>query len=150
MLDDPVRMYLKQMARYHYFHEKRKSKFLNVLKLLKLLHSSEYMLFINRQIYLDISQKLIEREERFDRVVLDKKIDSREGYFKVLAKQVDALTDLNKKLEMLGAVLLTVLTPLKRNEHMRFKKYEAELEPILKCCLKLKVFEDYLQRSTLS
>ena len=28
----------------------------------------------------------------------------------------------------------------------RFKKYEAELEPIFKkCCLKLKVFEDYLQ-----
>jgi RNA polymerase primary sigma factor len=90
---------------------------------------------------------LIDREERFDRVVLDKKIDSREGYFKVLAKQVDALTDLNKKLgnAWIGFIEGSDATQKKRALN-RFKKYEGELEPIFKkCCLKLKVFEDYLQ-----
>ena len=33
-----------------------------------------------------IGQKLIDRQERFDRVVIDKKIDSRESYFKGLEK----------------------------------------------------------------
>ena len=88
---------------------------------------------------------MIDRE-RFDRVVLDKKIDSREGYFKVLAKQVDALTDLNKKLRTwIGFIEGSDATQKKRALN-RFKKYEGELEPSFKtCCLKLKVFEDYLQ-----
>ena len=39
------------------------------------------------------------KEKRFDRVVLDKKIDSREAYFRSLNKQVVALEDLNQKIK---------------------------------------------------
>ena len=48
---------------------------------------------------MDICQKLLSREERFDRVVLDKKIDSRETYFKNLAKQLVILEDLQEKID---------------------------------------------------
>ena len=52
-----------------------------------------YSVSLASDFQLDICQKLLSREERFDRVVLDKKIDSRESYFKNLAKQVVALED---------------------------------------------------------
>src|SRR5690242_15377212 len=46
--------------------------------------------------HLDLAQKLAEGRERFDRVILDKKIESRERYMKMLprlCKQVDQLRD---------------------------------------------------------
>src|SRR6202008_3463052 len=44
--------------------------------------------------HLDLAQKLTEGRERFDRVILDKKIESRERYMKMLprlCKQVEKL-----------------------------------------------------------
>ena len=148
MLDDPVRMYLKQMGQVPLLSREEEveiSKRIEVAEIAALKRI--YAVSLTATFHLEICQKLIDREERFDRVVLDKKIDSREGYFKVLAKQVDALTDLNKKLEnawngYIGGPNATQ----KKRALGRFNKYEAELEPIFKkCCLKLKVFEDYLQ-----
>jgi RNA polymerase primary sigma factor len=48
------------------------------------------------QAHLDLAQKLAEGGERFDRVILDKKIESRERYMKMLprlCKQVDGLRE---------------------------------------------------------
>src|SRR5438132_10013372 len=39
--------------------------------------------------HLELAQKLIEGRERFDRVILDKKIESRERYMKLLPKLCD-------------------------------------------------------------
>ena len=148
MLDDPVRMYLKQMGQVPLLSREEEveiSKRIEVAEIAALKRI--YAVSLTASFHLDICQKLIDREERFDRVVLDKKIDSREGYFKLLAKQVDALGDLNKKLENAwnGFIEGSDATQKKRAFN-RFKKYEAELEPIFKkCCIKLKVFEDYLQ-----
>ncbi len=148
MLDDPVRMYLKQMGQVPLLSREEEveiSKRIEVAEIaaLKLIYSVS----LTSVFHFDICQKLIDREERFDRVVLDKKIDSREGYFKVLSKQVDALGDLNKKLENAWTGFIEGSNSTQKKRALgRFKKYEAELEPIFKkCCLKLKVFEDYLQ-----
>src|SRR5437764_15190911 len=46
--------------------------------------------------YLDLGQKLLDGRERFDRVILDKKIESRERYMKGLPrlmKQLQSATD---------------------------------------------------------
>ncbi len=48
--------------------------------------------------HLDLAQKLVEGRERFDRVILDKKIESRERYLKALPK-------LCEQLEQFGADL---------------------------------------------
>jgi RNA polymerase primary sigma factor len=148
MLDDPVRMYLKQMGQVPLLSREEEveiSKRIEVAEVAALKRI--YAVSLTAKFHLEISQKLIDREERFDRVVLDKKIDSREGYFRILAKQVDALTDLNKKLENAWNGYIDGPNPTQKKRALgRFKKYEAELEPIFKkCCLKLKVFEDYLQ-----
>ena len=57
-----------------------------------------YSVSLTADFQLDLCKKLISGEERFDRVVLDKKIDSRESYFRSLAKQVVALEDAINKI----------------------------------------------------
>jgi len=87
ILDDPVRMYLKQMGQVPLLTREQE------VEISKRIEAAELMVkkFINRfgftfAAHLDLAQKLIEGRERFDRVILDKKIESRERYMKVLPR----------------------------------------------------------------
>jgi len=87
ILDDPVRMYLKQMGQVPLLTREQE------VEISKRIEDAEMMVqkFINRfgftsRSHLDLAQKLIEGRERFDRVILDKKIESRERYMKGLPK----------------------------------------------------------------
>ena len=96
ILDDPVRMYLKQMGQVPLLTREQE------VEISKRIEEAEDMVLkhINRfgfiaQAHLDLSKKLIEGRERFDRVILDKKIESRERYMKNLprlCKQVEQLS----------------------------------------------------------
>jgi RNA polymerase primary sigma factor len=96
ILDDPVRMYLKQMGQVPLLTREQE------VEISKRIEEAEDMVqkYINRfgfiaQAHLDLARKLIEGRERFDRVILDKKIESRERYMKNLprlCKQVDHLS----------------------------------------------------------
>ena len=149
MLDDPVRMYLKQMGQVPLLSREEE---VDISKRIESAESAAlkivYSVSLASDFQLDICQKLLSREERFDRVVLDKKIDSRESYFKSLAKQVVALEDLNKKITNAWNSIENAKNETQRKRSTtRFRNYEAELAPIFKkCCLKLKVFEDFLQK----
>jgi RNA polymerase primary sigma factor len=97
ILDDPVRMYLKQMGQVPLLTREQE------VEISKRIEEAENMVqkHINRfgftaRAHLDLAQKLTEGRERFDRVILDKKIESRERYMKVLprlCKQVEKLAD---------------------------------------------------------
>ena len=87
ILDDPVRMYLKQMGQVPLLTREQE------VEISKRIEDAELMVqkFINRfgftsKAHLELAQKLIEGRERFDRVILDKKIESRERYMKALPK----------------------------------------------------------------
>jgi len=96
ILDDPVRMYLKQMGQVPLLTREQE------VEISKRIEEAEDMVLkhINRfgfvaQAHLDLARKLIEGRERFDRVILDKKIESRERYMKNLprlCKQVEQLS----------------------------------------------------------
>jgi RNA polymerase primary sigma factor len=96
ILDDPVRMYLKQMGQVPLLTREQE------VEISKRIEEAEDMVLkhINRfgfiaQAHLDLAGKLFEGRERFDRVILDKKIESRERYMKNLprlCKQVEHLT----------------------------------------------------------
>jgi RNA polymerase primary sigma factor len=100
ILDDPVRMYLRQMGQVPLLTREQE------VEISKRIEEAEDMVLkhINRfgfiaQAHLDLSIKLIEGRERFDRVILDKKIESRERYMKNLprlCKQVEQLSASNK------------------------------------------------------
>ena len=96
ILDDPVRMYLKQMGQVPLLtrdQEVQISKRIEEAEGMVQKHLSRFG-FVARG-HLDLAQKLIEGRERFDRVILDKKIESRERYMKNLprlCKQVEQLS----------------------------------------------------------
>ena len=87
ILDDPVRMYLKQMGQVPLLTREQE------VEISKRIEEAETMVqrhihrfgFIARA-HLDLAQKLTEGRERFDRVILDKKIESRERYMKILPR----------------------------------------------------------------
>ena len=149
MLDDPVRMYLKQMGQVPLLSREEE---VNISKRIESAESSAlkiiYSVSLTADFQLDLCKKLISREERFDRVVLDKKIDSRESYFRSLAKQVVALEDIiNKINNAWTSIENSKNNTQKKRATTRFNNYEATLAPIFKkCCLKLKVFEDFSSR----
>jgi RNA polymerase primary sigma factor len=87
ILDDPVRMYLKQMGQVPLLTREQEveiSKRIEDAELNVQKHINRFG-FIARA-YLDLAHKLQEGRERFDRVILDKKIESRERYMKALPK----------------------------------------------------------------
>ena len=87
ILDDPVRMYLKQMGQVPLLTREQE------VEISKRIEDAELRMqdvlygfgFIGRA-HLDLATKLIESRERFDRVILDKKIESRERYMKDLPR----------------------------------------------------------------
>jgi RNA polymerase primary sigma factor len=95
ILDDPVRMYLKQMGQVPLLTREQEveiSKRIEEAENMVQKHISRFG-FIARA-HLDLAEKLTEGRERFDRVILDKKIESRERYMKMLprlCKQVEKL-----------------------------------------------------------
>lgn len=149
MLDDPVRMYLKQMGQVPLLTREEE---VDISKRIEAAESAAlkiiYSVSLTSEFQLEICNKLLAREERFDRVVLDKKIDSRETYFKSLAKQVVALENLVRKINNAWTSIDGAKNETQRKRATtRFRNYEASLAPIFKkCCLKLKVFEDFINR----
>src|SRR6476659_1799399 len=96
ILDDPVRMYLKQMGQVPLLTREQE------VQISKRIEEAEHLVqqHINRfgftaRAHIDLAQKLAEGHERFDRVILDKKIESRERYMKLLPR-------LCQKVEKLG------------------------------------------------
>jgi RNA polymerase primary sigma factor len=109
ILDDPVRMYLKQMGQVPLLTREQE------VEISKRIEEAEDMVLkhINRfgfiaQAHLDLARKLIEGRERFDRVILDKKIESRERYMKNLPR-------LCKQVEQLSASITRQFCELSRN-----------------------------------
>jgi RNA polymerase primary sigma factor len=107
ILDDPVRMYLKQMGQVPLLTREQE------VEISKRIEEAENMVqqHINRfgftaRAHLELAQKLSEGRERFDRVILDKKIESRERYMKLLPR-------LCKKVEQLSTAITSQYTELR-------------------------------------
>ncbi len=120
VLDDPVRMYLKQMGQVPLLTREQE------VEISKRIEEAENMVqkHINRfgfiaRAHLDLARKLAEGKERFDRVILDKKIESRERYMK-------KLPHLCKQVERLSASISEQYCQLSRNSSQnRSKKLKS-------------------------
>ena len=109
ILDDPVRMYLKQMGQVPLLTREQE------VEISKRIEEAEGM--VQKHIsrfgfvacgHLDLARKLLESRERFDRVILDKKIESRERYMRNLPR-------LCKQVEQLSASISRHFCDLARN-----------------------------------
>src|SRR5207248_1838347 len=97
ILDDPVRMYLKQMGQVPLLTREQEVEIsTRIEEAVNMVQKHINRFGFTARAHLDLAQKLTEGGERFDRVILDKKIVSRERYMKILprlCKQVKNLSN---------------------------------------------------------
>jgi len=148
ILDDPVRMYLKQMGQVPLLTREQE------VAISKRIENAEQkaqdLLFstgLSNSFQIRIAERLLSRDERFDQVVLDKRIDSRENYFKGLPTWIEKANNLETKLDRAWIDSFDGTSPSNcKRARTRFKKYLGELKPIhKKFCFKLKIFEEFLK-----
>ncbi|TVP79581.1 MAG: RNA polymerase sigma factor RpoD [Puniceicoccaceae bacterium] len=151
ILDDPVRMYLKQMGQVPLLTREEEVTISKRIEKAELrAQDALFSTALTLEFQNDLVQKLLNREERFDRVVLDKKIESREAYFNSLPKLLDEAHRLGERIYAAwdSHVSATNESNAKR-ARTRMIKYEEELRKVLrKYCLKLKCFEEFLNALT--
>jgi RNA polymerase primary sigma factor len=146
ILDDPVRMYLKQMGQVPLLTREQE------VEISKRIEEAEQTVqrslnqfgFIARA-HLDLAAKLTEGRERFDRVILDKKIESRERYMKLLPRlcsQVEKLSD------DIAHQYIQVLNGSARRDPKKEKKFQKSIAKLQKLYLKFyfkqKVIEEFV------
>ena len=146
ILDDPVRMYLKQMGQVPLLTREQEveiSKRIEdaELKVQELLYGFGFV----ARAHIDLAQKLMDQRERFDRVILDKKIESRERYMKLLPRlcqqvkrQTDAVSRIYADIIQGGGSVVE-----------KRKKFERSLQTLQKLYPKFfykqKIIEDFVQ-----
>ncbi len=147
ILDDPVRMYLKQMGQVPLLTREQEVEISKRIENAEI--NAQAALFalgpVGKQLA-DLGEKLLLRTERFDRLVIDKKIESREAYFKNLQKLVDTTRKNDAAATEAWADALKARDErARKNAMIRYKKRDHVLRAAyVKYFFKLKVFEDFL------
>lgn len=99
ILDDPVRMYLKQMGQVPLLTREEE---VAISKRIEIAESDIHKILCQygfiADCYLDVSNRLAEGEERFDRVIIDKKIENRERYLKGALKLCEKVITLRNSI----------------------------------------------------
>ncbi len=151
ILDDPVRMYLKQMGQVPLLTREQEVEISKRIE--RAEQKAQSILFsigLTSQFHINLARRLINREERFDRVVLDKKVDSRENYFKMLPILLETVEKWERLTQKAWESHLRATHPtVAKRGKTRFRNCEAQLSAnFKKFCFKLKVFEEFLRNLT--
>jgi RNA polymerase primary sigma factor len=149
VLDDPVRMYLKQMGQVPLLTREQEVEISKRIeeaeeKMQALLNQFGFI----AQEHLDISERLLQGKERFDRVILDKKIASREKYLKMLPRLCATV----KKAEDHVAKIYERVRNASKNNHTSLQKEFDKAHGKLKALyprfyLKQKVTEEMVDKT---
>ena len=148
ILDDPVRMYLKQMGQVPLLTREQEveiSKRIEdaEIEVSKNLHRFGFI----TELYLDLADKLNKGKERFDRVILDKKIESRERYMKGLGKLCDQLKQLHEENDNIFRQLAGKAPRGKKKLEETFEKNLTSMHRIyVRFYYKQKVVEDFCEQ----
>ncbi len=149
ILDDPVRMYLKQMGQVPLLTREQEVEISKRIETAEL--KAQEALFQATRVssyIIALGQKLITREERFDRIVIDKKIESRDSYFKSLPKLIELSQKAEESVAESWDEFLKARNEVDRKKILaKHRKREATLRGhFSKFFFKLKVYEDYIER----
>ncbi len=94
ILDDPVRMYLKQMGQKELLNRMQEVEISRRIdKSEEELQTCLHRFGVVAMYYLETADKMLKNQERFDRVVADKNIDRRERYMADVRKLIDVVLD---------------------------------------------------------
>ena len=147
ILDDPVRMYLKQMGQVPLLTREQEVEISKRIEEAEIrMQDVLYRFGFIAHAHLDMSQRLLDSRERFDRVIQDKKIESRERYLKLLPR-------LSQQLQRLADVVsdhyVKKIAPAKKSPAPKdvvvFEKHIEEVVKIYpKFYFKSKIVEDFV------
>ena len=148
ILDDPVRMYLKQMGQVPLLTREQE------VEISKRIEDAEIEVARNLHLfgfvtdsYLELADKLNKGKERFDRVILDKKIESRERYMKGLPKLCEQLKQLHQENDDLFRQLSVKNPRGKKKLEEDFQKNLQTLNRVFtRFYYKQKVVEDFCEQ----
>ena len=150
ILDDPVRMYLKQMGQKDLLkREQEVSLSIRIDHAENELQSRLHKFGVVAMLYLETAQRILQNKERFDRVVADKNIDHREQYFKEIQPLINKVYDLHEDAQ---AAYNNLRRARRRNKGVDAaqKEFDGMLETLdalyRKFSFKGKVYEDFVAR----
>jgi RNA polymerase primary sigma factor len=149
VLDDPVRMYMNQMGKVPLLTREQE------VEICKRIEDAEaemkrlvYGLGFTAKEHIAIAEKLLSEppKERFDRVVVDKKVANREGHLKDLRALIKAVRTLDAKVdEKYDTCQKATSTPRFARIHKEFLKLDKKLQATYpKFYYKQRVLEDMI------
>ena len=147
ILDDPVRMYLKQMGQVQLLTREQE------VEISKRIEDNEnevkriiYGFGFSGKEHIALAEKLISEppKERFDRVIVDKKIESRDNHIKVLRRLVKDVRNQDADVDKAyGSVRKAGSEKTRKTAETKFKKADTKLQKYFpKFYYKQKVIEE--------
>ena len=146
-LDDPVRMYLKQMGAVPLLTREQEVEISKRIEdaetdLRQIIHGFG---FAGKE-HIALAEKLMANppRERFDRVVLDKKVDNREGHLRTLRRLVARVRELDEEADRRFDHWRNIHQPARRSrEQAELEQINEKLQAAYgKFCFKQKVTEE--------
>jgi RNA polymerase primary sigma factor len=149
-LDDPVRMYLKQMGAVPLLTREQEVEISKRIEAAETeLRRIVYRFGFTGKEHLALAEKLLADppRERFDRVVLDKKVGSREAHLQLLQRLILRVREMDQEVDRHFNLWREAHQNAKRNrEHDEFEKRDRKLQAQFpKFCFKQKVVEEIVQ-----
>jgi len=146
-LDDPVRMYLKQMGAVPLLTREQEVEISKRIEVAEhALRAAIYSFGFCGKEHIALGEKLLADppRERFDRVVLDKKVASREAHLKILRRLAVRVRELDAEVDRHFNAWRDAHQHARRNrEHDEFVKVDKKLQAAFpKFCFKQKVIEE--------
>jgi RNA polymerase primary sigma factor len=150
-IDDPVRVYFKQMGKVSLLTREEE---VSISKKIELLESRIREIFLSTTIILDLyiskTYKIINKQERFDKIVLEKKVKNKEIYLKNLPIKLKILLKKREKIKILWNQSLILKLDNKINHllfYYRYKKEKYKLKLFLKkFYYRIIIFEEFISK----
>ncbi len=149
---DPFNVYLKQMGHKPLLTREQEVEISKRIEDAE-LRAQEFLFscWLTLPYQLDLALKVLRKEERFDKVVIDKKVESRDAYYKMLPKATEECTKLKAKLDKAWQKYLDETDAPKkaktREAYVKIEKTPKEgcKDILRKFCFKMKLFEEWLE-----
>jgi RNA polymerase primary sigma factor len=149
ILDDPVRMYMNQMGKVPLLTREQEVEICKKIEEAEVsMKSIVYSLGFTAKEHIAIAEKLLSDppKERFDRVIVDKKIANREGHLKDLRKLIKKIHQLDQKVDAKYAAWQKAAQKGRKEKIAReLKKMSAKVQEMFpKFFYKQKVVEEMI------
>ena len=149
---DPFNVYLKQMGHKPLLTREQEVEISKRIEDAE-LRAQEFLFscWLTLPYQLDLALKVLRKEERFDKVVIDKKVESRDAYYKMLPKATEECTKLQVRLDKGWQKYLEETDEVKRPKTREaYRKLELASKEgckdiLRKFCFKMKLFEEWLE-----